>query len=439
MSMSVGASSRPVCQFVVTPLIVGEAPVRIVVQFGKLSDGCGTVSDRSLPYARRVFSAGIAERETSSRIPSTMTSTTRARQWSRRAGIERRELRRMVWRRHVRALVVDDLIPRVALRACTHRTAAQTHRHADHKRDPRATRSRLSPIHAPPPSQAPLEVVERRQKPLGRARGASCVPIDQDRCHARQRWRPRCQRSGGRRRARPLRQPRRAERTPVRRCADRACAGRPRPRTPPCRAYSPSPSPSSSELRRRSQFEMMPRRSPRAESRAKRRPHVGVRTPATRIAELVVDAPSDPLGLVVDSEATAQQRVHPDPDLRGLALVGPERVVGAVAVLVVLVDERHERVDRGEVVDVTLLGEDLADDLTHARIREEQRVADVEEDRANHRATSRATRRRPVVAARALVGGTLAAVPTAIDGHDDCQPSADRELGESRPRPSARA
>ena len=75
--MIVGAGTRPVNQLVVTPEIVGPAPVRIVVQLGNESDGCGTVSATSVPYVRSMLSEGMSERETSVRMPSTMMSTTR--------------------------------------------------------------------------------------------------------------------------------------------------------------------------------------------------------------------------------------------------------------------------------------------------------------------------------------------------------------------------
>ena len=85
--MSVGASTGPEYQLVVTPLIVGDAPVRIVVQFGNDSDGWGTTSDTSVPYVRSVFSEGMSERDTSSRMPSTMTSTTRPASGAAGAGL----------------------------------------------------------------------------------------------------------------------------------------------------------------------------------------------------------------------------------------------------------------------------------------------------------------------------------------------------------------
>jgi len=75
-STIVGASTRPENQLVVTPLTGCVAPVRIVVQFGYESEGWGAVSVTSAPYERRMSSVGMSLRETSSRIPSTITSTT---------------------------------------------------------------------------------------------------------------------------------------------------------------------------------------------------------------------------------------------------------------------------------------------------------------------------------------------------------------------------
>ncbi len=85
------ADTRPAYQLVVTPLMVCEAPVRIVVQLGYDSEGCGATSDTSAPYVRSVFSVGMSVRDTSSRIPSTITRTTLCD--SAAAGVVFRDLR----------------------------------------------------------------------------------------------------------------------------------------------------------------------------------------------------------------------------------------------------------------------------------------------------------------------------------------------------------
>ena len=148
-----------------------------------------------------------------------------------------------------------------------------------------------------------------------------------------------------------------------------------------------------SPVRRLSQFEITPSRRPRASQPGEGRHHIRVHHPPTGVAELLVHARSDPLGAVLDAEPAAQQRVHPHPHLRRAVLVGPERVVGPVPVLVVLVDQRHQFVDRAEIVDVALVGKHLPDDFAHTRMRAEERVAHIEEDRPELSPISQATPR----------------------------------------------
>ena len=111
---------------------------------------------------------------------------------------------------------------------------------------------------------------------------------------------------------------------------------------------------------------------------------IRIHAPAIRTPEFVVDPACDVLGLVFYAESPTEKRVHADPHLGRLALVRPEGVVLPISVLVELIDERHQAVDRVELSDVPLGDKHLPDHLRNARVRVEKRVADVEEDRPKH-------------------------------------------------------